>query len=50
MPRPTDDAGHAETTFEAGPLAARERGLPAIRPGEVLSAVVGGKDNDGIVV
>ena len=41
---------HAEATFEAGALAACERGLPAIRPGKVLGAVVGGEHDDGVVV
>src|SRR5262249_47748795 len=47
---PTDDRRHPKAAFEAGTLAARERSLSAIRPGEVLSTVVGGKDDDGVVV
>src|SRR5215470_3985533 len=50
LTRPTDDRRHPKAAFEAGTLAARERSLPTIRPGEVLSAVVGGKDDDGVVV
>jgi hypothetical protein len=45
-----NDRRHAEATFEASALATGERGLPAIRPSEGFSAVVGGKHDDGVVV
>src|ERR1700689_3583973 len=48
--RPANDAGHAEATLERRAFAAGERGLSAVRPGEVLGAVVGGEDHDGVVV
>src|SRR5215469_17133873 len=50
LARPTDDRRHAKAAFEAGTLAAGERGLSAIGPGEVLSAVVGREDDNRIVV
>ena len=37
---PTDDHRSAEPALEAGSLAAGERGLAAIGPGEVLGAVI----------
>src|SRR5215813_13765937 len=50
LARPAHDRGHAEAPFQAGALTTSERGLSAIRPGEVLSAVVGGEDDDGVVI
>src|SRR5215813_8730245 len=47
---PAYDRRHAEAAFKAGTLAAGERGLPTIRPGEVLSAVVGREDDDRVVI
>ena len=43
-------AGHAEAALQHRALAAGERRLPAVGPGEVLGAVVGGEDDDGVVV
>src|SRR5262249_27279218 len=50
LPRPAHDRRHAEAAFETSALAAGERRLSAIRPGEILGAVVGGEDDDGVVV
>ena len=50
LARPADDAGHAEAAFQRRPLAAGERRLAAVGPGEVLGAVVGGEDDDGVVL
>ena len=47
---PAQDAGHAEAAFHDGPFALRERRVAAIGPGEGLGAVVGGEDDDGVVV
>src|SRR5215831_15042358 len=47
---PPDDTGHAEATFQCGPFATSERSLTAIGPGEVLSAVIGGEDDDRVVI
>ncbi len=41
LARPAQDARHAEAAFHHGALAAGERRLSAVRPGEVLGAVVG---------
>ena len=50
MAGPAQDAGHAEAAFHDRPLALRERRLPAIGPGEDFRAVVGGEDDDGVVI
>ena len=50
MAGPAQDAGHAEAAFEDGSLGLRERRLTAIGPGEDFGAVVGGEDDDGVVV
>src|ERR1700730_2129190 len=50
LARPADQAGHAEAAFHDGAFALRERRLSAVWPGEYLSAVVGGEDDDGVVV
>ena len=47
---PADDARHAEAAFQHRPLAAGERRLAAVGPGEVLGAVVGREDDDGVVL
>src|SRR5215469_5182373 len=46
---PADNGGNAITPFKAGTLLAFKRGVATIRPGEGFRAIVGGKDNDGIV-
>ena len=40
----------AEATFHDRALALRERRLSAVRPGEDFGAIVGGEDDDGVVV
>src|SRR5271157_2273352 len=50
LPRPADDARYAEASLHHGPLGPRERSLAAIGPGEVLRAVVGGEDDDGVLL
>ena len=50
LARPADHRRHAEAAFHDRALALRERRLSAIRPGEDLGAVVGGEDDDGVVV
>ena len=47
---PTDDHRSAEAALEPGSLAAGERRLTAIGPGEVLGAVVGRKGDDRVVL
>ena len=42
--------GAPQAAFQARSLAAGEGRLPAVGPGEVLGAVVGGEDDDGIVL
>jgi hypothetical protein len=48
--RPADHCWSAETAFHHRALALRERRLSAIGPGEHFGAVVGGEDDDGIIV
>src|SRR6185436_40483 len=48
--RPADHARHAKAALHGGSLAARERLLAAVRPSEVLRAVVGGECDDCVVV
>ena len=48
--RPADHRRRAEAAFHDRALALRERRLSAVRPGEDLGAVVGGEDDDGVVV
>ena len=50
MARPAKERGHAEAALEDCSLGLRERRLTAIRPGEDFGAVVGGEDDDGVVV
>src|SRR5262249_37826856 len=50
LARPANDAGDAEPPFKHGSLAACERRLAAIGPGEILSAVVRAEHNDGVVI
>ena len=42
--------GHAEAALEDCSLGLRERRLTAIGPGEDFGAIVGGEDDDGVVV
>src|SRR5215470_9572990 len=50
MAWPANNAGHAKATFEGGPFTAGKRGLPTIRPGEVLRAIVSREDDDRVVI
>src|SRR5271166_5686091 len=50
LARPADDARHAEPSLKPCSLAAGERSLTAIGPGEVLGAVVGRKRNDSVLL
>src|SRR5258708_36211553 len=50
LARPADHAGYAEAALKYRALALSEWRLSAIRPGENLGAVVGGEDDDGVVV
>src|SRR5208283_3897284 len=50
LPRPADDARYAEASLHHGPLGSGEGRLAAIGPGEVLRAVVGGEDEDGVLL
>ena len=50
LARPADHRRRAEAAFHDRALALRERRLSAVRPGEDLGAVVGGEDDDGVVV
>ena len=47
---PAQDAGNTEAAFEDRPFGLRERRVAAIGPGEEFGAVVGGEDDDGVVV
>src|SRR5262245_60613605 len=47
-PRPAHHEGHAESTLPAKSLLAAERGGPAIRPAELLRAVVRCEDDNGV--
>ena len=49
-PGQRSSAGHAEAAFQDRSLGLRERRLTAIGPGKHLGAVVGGEDDDGVVV
>src|SRR5262245_20972653 len=48
--RPTDDRRHAEAALERRSLAAGERRLATIRPGEVLGAIVSREGKDRVVL
>ena len=48
--RPADDHRRSEATLEHGALAAGERRLATVGPGEVLGAVVGGEPHDRVVI
>src|SRR5207249_9919564 len=50
MAGPAKDARHAETALEDGSFTLRERCRSAIGPGEDFGAIVGGEDDDGVVV
>src|SRR6266516_2728133 len=50
VPGPAQDARHAETAFEDRAFALCERRGAPIGPGKELSAIVGGEDDDGVVV
>src|SRR5689334_8044710 len=47
---PANDASHAEAAFQRRALGAGEGGLPAIWPGKVLRAVVGGEHYNGVLL
>src|SRR5215212_8719727 len=48
--RSADDGRHTHATLHRGALAGGEGRVAAVRPGEVLDAVVGGEDDDGALV
>src|SRR5438094_818479 len=50
LARPADHRRRAEAAFHDRAFGLRERRLSAIRPGKDLGAVVGGEDDDGVVV
>src|SRR6266550_904805 len=50
MTGPAQNARHAEAAFEDRPLGLSEWCCSAIGPGEKLGAIIGGKDDDGIIV
>ena len=50
MARPAKERRHAEAALEDCSLGLCERRLTAIGPGKDLGAVVGGEDDDGVVV
>src|SRR5260370_20318408 len=50
LARPAQQRWDAEAAFQSGALASGERGIAAVRPSEVLRAVVSGEDDDSIVV
>src|SRR6185369_15432637 len=50
LARPAHETRYSEATLEHRALRAGERRLPAVWPGEVLGAVVGREDDDGLVV
>src|ERR1700722_8252601 len=50
LPGPRTIAGTRAAAFAPRARAAGERSLSAIRPSEVLGAVVGGEHHDGVVV
>src|ERR1700722_8103771 len=50
LSRPADHGRDAEAALHDRALALRERGLSAVRPRKHLSAVVGGEDDNGIVI
>src|SRR5574337_310027 len=45
LARPAEDAGDAETSLQRRTFAARKRSLAAVGPGEILGAVVRGKND-----
>ena len=47
---PTNNARNAEAALKHGSFRAGEGGLAAIGPSEVFGAIVGGEDDDGIVI
>src|SRR5437764_13651166 len=50
MAGPAQDARHAKAPFEHCPLGLRERRRSTIGPGEEFGSIIGGEDDDGIVV
>src|SRR5450432_1279108 len=50
MTWPANERRHAEAAFKSGALAGSEWRLTTIGPGEIFSAVVGCKYNDGIII
>src|SRR5579864_9263598 len=50
MAGPADDAWHAEAAFHDRSFRLRERRGAAIRPGERFGAVVGGENDNGVIV
>src|SRR6266700_7948754 len=50
LARPADNRRYAEAAFQDRALALRERCLSAVRPSKDFGAVVGGEDDNGIVV
>src|SRR6266702_5227891 len=48
--RPSQDHWRPEAAFHHRPLASGKRRLAAIRPAEILGAIVGGEGDDGILV
>ena len=50
VPRPADNARRAHAAFPGAQLPGFERGDAAVREGLNLSTVVGGEDDDGVVV
>src|SRR4051794_40365356 len=50
MARPAQDCWHAETSFHDRSFALRERCSSTIRPGEEFGAVIGGENDDGVIV
>src|SRR5271156_1010978 len=50
MARPPGNTWHAETALHNRPLRLRERRGAAIRPGERFGSVVGGENDDGVIV
>ena len=49
VPGPLDQARDAHAAFPSGALLAPERGHAAVRPGQLLVAVVRRVDHDGVV-
>src|ERR1035438_5023856 len=50
MTGPASETGHAEAAFEDRSLGLRERRLPAIGPGKDFGTVIGGEDDNGVLI